>query len=479
MQINRRDFMRSLGALGITALFPPQLLAAAAAAGGSHPKRLIMIQLQGGHDGLNSLVPTLRATSGWTIDSRVLQVRPNMAEALFTPAATADPGWVGLPSTDSALNAWSAGTAVGSRGLNLHPAFSAGIKTLTGMAPLGVADDLALIYGIGYPDSSRSHFTGIDNWHAGDPLDMSGGNWLGKLFTQTSNSTWLNANTLHGWTFGSASTDPLRGAPAPITTIVSSDITTFYEQSEALPLIDSATFRHDQVALWQGRSQALAHVTDAHQAVHRAQGVIAPADVVLMKDESQLVAKALFDAAGDIGAQLKEVARAMAGNMPIPVFKIGFGSFDHHASATKPHFTQMEELITGLRALKQELTTSGHWNDVLVCTYSEFGRRVGENGSNGTDHGEASVHLMCGGKVNGGVYFPGQSSGNLSTSLRDAAIEQPWASATAPGAVATNVNFTYTCDMRRMYRTASNWLGLGVSGTYLNGYSAIDGVIAP
>ena len=100
-----------------------------------------------------------------------------------------------------------------------------------------------------------------------------------------------------------------------------------------------------------------------------------------------------------IGKQLEVAAKLIAAHVPVAVIKVTQGSFDSHAGQLPAHHRLLDELARALMAFRVALQKQGAWNDVLVMTYSEFGRRVGENASHGTDHGTAAPHLVMGGEV--------------------------------------------------------------------------------
>jgi uncharacterized protein (DUF1501 family) len=138
-----------------------------------------------------------------------------------------------------------------------------------------------------------------------------------------------------------------------------------------------------------------------------------------------------------LGDQLREVTRMLLAGMAIPVFKVQIGSFDTHANQLVRHQRLLAQLAEALAAFRHALGTAGLWDQVLLMTYSEFGRRVAENGTGGTDHGTAAPHLALGGRVKGGLYG-----------------EAPSLSALDRG------DLLYTTDYRRLYTTlAQGWWG--------------------
>ncbi len=109
-----------------------------------------------------------------------------------------------------------------------------------------------------------------------------------------------------------------------------------------------------------------------------------------------------------IGQGLREAARLILMGDAAPVIKVSHGSFDTHANQRARHDRLLRQLAQALAAFRNTLRAQGAWDRVLLMTYSEFGRRVAENGSRGTDHGQAATHLVMGGRVRGGRYgeFP-------------------------------------------------------------------------
>jgi uncharacterized protein (DUF1501 family) len=90
--------------------------------------------------------------------------------------------------------------------------------------------------------------------------------------------------------------------------------------------------------------------------------------------------------------------------MDTPVYKVSLEGFDTHAGQVDQHNNLMNHLGGGLKAFTDAMKQAGLWNNVMVVTYSEFGRRVAQNSSGGTDHGAAAPHFALGGRVNGGMF---------------------------------------------------------------------------
>ena len=104
------------------------------------------------------------------------------------------------------------------------------------------------------------------------------------------------------------------------------------------------------------------------------------------------------------GRQLSQIERMITNGMKLPVYKVSLDGFDTHANQRDVHNNLMNHLGQGLASFVQSMKHHKLWNNVLIVTYSEFGRRVQENGSAGTDHGSGSVNMVLGGAITGGLY---------------------------------------------------------------------------
>lgn len=106
---------------------------------------------------------------------------------------------------------------------------------------------------------------------------------------------------------------------------------------------------------------------------------------------------------GQLGKQLTNVCNLIASDVYIPVYKVALGSFDTHNNQSNTHRNLLRDLDTSLSSTINALKDIGVWKDTLIMTYSEFGRRANENGSRGTDHGMAAPHFILGGSIEGGI----------------------------------------------------------------------------
>jgi uncharacterized protein (DUF1501 family) len=159
------------------------------------------------------------------------------------------------------------------------------------------------------------------------------------------------------------------------------------------------------------------------------------------------------------GQALRAVAGAMVRGIGTRVFYVTTGGFDTHSAqnvnvTNGAYYNLMATLNDGLIAFYNDLRSQGLLDDTLVLSFSEFGRRISENGSQGTDHGSASVMMALGGRVNGGLYG---TAANLNTDLSNPTLEN------AAG------DIKFETDFRSVYaQVIDSWLG-ATSAQLLNG----------
>ena len=320
------------------------------AAPAAHPGRvLVVVQLGGGNDGLNTLVPVG--------DGRYYDNRPRLAIAEHDAVA--------LP---------------GLAGYGLNPALAA-------LAPHWTQGRLGLVDGVGFPGQSRSHFQASDTWWTASLENTARTGWLGR---------WLDA-------VGDP-TDPLRaialgaGSPALVG-----------ERAQSTVVLDPTGFA---LSTPDGvDADGLAHAFLATAAPLSTDPVIAAAQGAVPGTLSSVhsLAPALTDVAtpdaaieeGDLTTLLGVAGRVIDLGLGTQIIVVSVGGFDTHANEAAAHPDLLADLATGLDRFLQAVDAQGRSDDVLVMTTSEFGRRVAENGS-GTDHGKASVALLAGGPVVGG-----------------------------------------------------------------------------
>jgi uncharacterized protein (DUF1501 family) len=311
-------------------------------------KCLVLIELSGGNDGLNTVVPYA--------DPDYYKLRKN----------------IGIPETDVVKL---------DKAFGLHPA----LKALETSWKEG---DLAIALGLGYPNPNRSHFRGIDIWNAGSKSDeMQADGWLARILygAQASTPSDLLAHSISlGYSAAYGGGGALYGHQLNRLTMERPD--EFVRRAKRIPKPS------DQVP-----NPAVAHI------LHVQNDINATADRLeaLYRKAPNLSG---FPGTG-LGSHLQVAAKLIAAGITCPVFKTTVGGYDTHAGQKASHINLLGELGNALGAFRDALkTVPGAWERTLVMTYSEFGRRAGENDSGGTDHGTAAPHLLMGGAIKGGFY---------------------------------------------------------------------------
>jgi uncharacterized protein (DUF1501 family) len=331
--IDRRQLL-ALGVLPFPAVGWAQ--AAASAAG----RVLVLVELKGGNDGLNTVVPYAHPTYA--------QLRPSLAL-----------------KADEVLRLDST--------LGLHP-------SLAPLIPMWEKRELAVLLGLGYPQPNLSHFRSIEIWdtasRATEYLDEG---WVAR--GMASGLRGAGRFTTEGVAIGSASLGALSGANAVSLT----NPEAFVNQARLV-----------RPAQAQGNA-ALAHVLRVEAGVlQAAEGLRGQGAVVLSTEFPP-------HAFGQAVRATCQIVAGQQGKGGVPVFHLTHGSFDTHRAQLATHANLLTQLAEGLAALKAGLVEAGAWDRALVVTYSEFGRRARQNQSGGTDHGTAAPHFVLGGAVRGGT----------------------------------------------------------------------------
>ena len=365
-RITRRLFLRNSAAAGAAAVAAKTVAVsgmfagARAANAAPGPKVLVLLRLYGGNDGLNTVIPY---TAGSYYDAR-----PTIA----VPAVEASPYAIGT------------GLALHPRMAALHTHFQAG--------------RLAVLQTVGYAPHTLSHFLSEVIWTSGDVQNQTPTGWVGRYLD----------------TLAPAGDPAVRGVDVSWSQdpVFRAD----HANSFVVPSLDNVWFPTDWRAWYDvDRKRAL---FDRLQMEPRAAGSTAES----LANQGYVVSRnvALYAAVADnvgttfpdtyLGNALRNVSRMIAarraGDLAVGVFQVGIGGFDTHAdqNAEGGHPDLWGEISTSLDAFHAEMTAQGAADDVLVLVYSEFGRRVEENGSFGTDHGTSAPMFAFGNPVVGGVY---------------------------------------------------------------------------
>jgi uncharacterized protein (DUF1501 family) len=342
--VHRPDRRRWLGATaGMVAGYGFAGWARAAAA--APLKLLILLELRGGNDGLNTVVPV--------DDGRYHDLRPRLAlreDAVVRLAPD----------------------------LALHAA-------LAPMRALWDAGELAVVRGVGYPQPDLSHFRSIEIWDtASDSTQTLQKGWLTRAVQ--ADAADFSRFAADGVIIGATDLGPLAGG------------------ARAVAVADPARF---------ARAARLARVDDTPVRGALSQLLRVESDIVRAGTEIQPdVAFQTAFPRGPFGQALQHAA-GIAATRRVPVIRLTLAGFDTHQNQAPVHTALLRQVGEGVAALRGALTEAGLWQDTLLATYSEFGRRARENGSGGTDHGAAGTHFVCGGAVRGGLYGEPPDLGRL------------------------------------------------------------------
>jgi uncharacterized protein (DUF1501 family) len=308
----------------------------------------VVLQLAGGNDGLNTLVPFE--------NDAYFRARPTLA----IPKSKIHPL---------------------SGGFGLHP-------ELTALKSLHDDGHLAIVQGVGYPNPNRSHFRSTEIWQtASDAHETQRHGWLGRYF----DSCCEGADPAVGISIGSAQSPQAFAA----------------ENRRGISFANPTQFRFDL-----GKSSDPDAAEEFFRSVndmdHEMQGASIALDATASSDKVlECLSKTRSPVkypAGRLADSLHFVARLIAGGMPTRVYYVSQGGYDTHSNQEGAHTRLMAELGGALSAFTADLKAQGNFDRVLTMTFSEFGRRVAENASRGTDHGAAAPLFLLGGKVQPGLH---------------------------------------------------------------------------
>ena len=402
MAITRREFVRGGVAAFTVSFAAPAFLSDLARAQGRSRRNLVVLYLSGGNDALSTVIPYT--------DAQYYARRPTIA----IPAASV-----------LQIGRDNAGTALG-----LHP-------RLTGLRTIFNAGRLALIQRTGYANSSRSHFEGTDIWSTGDPRSPQGNGWLGRYLDTLPSPV----DPLTAWSTAGVIPRTLqsnRVAVPSIPTVQGYAFASPNTGAEVQFARDSAT-----------RISSHLPVDQPHLAFVNASSQAAFATLDRVAQVSTYTASVTYPNNG-FALALRTIAGAMVKGVGTKVFWVQTGGYDTHAAqnpnqANGSYTTLMGTLNDGLFAFYNDLLNQGLLGDTLVLQFSEFGRRISENGSQGTDHGAASVMMAIGGTVRGGIYG---TSPNLRGTPDNPTLEN------------NGNDVRYETDFRSVYaKVIDSWLG--------------------
>lgn len=360
MPISRRDFLlRSAGFVSVSAMVPRWAVAGTKmfeeSVGAGVPNRtLVVLEMMGGNDGLNTVVPYT--------DSAYPLVRSR----------------IGIPqNTVLALD--------GRLGLN---------PVMTGLKALWDKNRVAVLENVGYPNSSLSHFSSRDIWHTADPALAQRRGWLGR---------WADAAIGNN------------GNPLACAAISQSLPRTLLADSVSVPsFVNIATYSYSTDGAYPGDRNNqlgafLAQGADQYEIENTVSEVTGLGNAAISSSNIlQTVSSGYVPAgaypAGSLGAGLLLIAQIINANVGARILYVTYGGFDNHANEDQDHDALVKTVSDAIRAFFDDLDGHGKSHDVVLMTWSEFGRRVQDNASRGTDHGTSAPHFVVGDAIAPGIY---------------------------------------------------------------------------
>jgi uncharacterized protein (DUF1501 family) len=407
MDHSRRLFIRHGVATVTLGLAAPEFLTAIAQAQGVPSRRLVVVYLGGGNDALNTVIPYQ--------DPSYYSRRPTIA----VPA-----GQVLQVGTDSA-----------GRALGLHP-------RLGGLRNIFNDGRLAIVQRSGYPNSSRSHFEAGDIFGTANPTSPSGSGWLGRYLDTLPRP----ADALAAWNTSGETPRALLSAVTGVPAIQDASTYTYASPNSGAAAAQERAAAQAMAANPAAGRPQLAFVNATSR------GAIETIDRVAQANSYK---PTVAYPNNGFALALRTVAGAIAKGIGSKVYWVQTGGYDTHAqqgAGGGAYGDLMGTLGDGLFSFYADIRNQGLANDTTVILFSEFGRRISENGSGGTDHGAAGVMMVLGGLVRGGLYGTAPSLAPGSPTLENASGD-----------------VHYETDFRSVYaKVLDGWLGVN-SVPILNG----------
>jgi len=351
---------------------------------GAGERALLLINLQGGNDGLNCVVPHGNPL--------YYQMRPTLA----------------VPQSDVLA-------------IDQNVGFNPQMRALKAMYDKG---EVAVVQSVGYPDPDHSHFRSTEIWQTAAPDRYEHIGWLGRYLDE---AQLPKDDLFNGVAVAQVLPEVLVSNQVDVPSIASLSGYGLLSDRNAIAKRTYTELVTDNQ--FPFASPYLGHVAEIEDHAQRGS-----------EELPKLVAGYKTDAtypATPLGRSLALAAQIVGSNLGTKVLYVQHGSFDTHTSQKATQDRLLGEFSDAIAAFYEDLAAHGNDKKVLTLTFSEFGRRIAENGSRGTDHGEASPLFAIGGGVKGGLY------------------------GVAPDLSDTNMgNVRYTTDFRSIYATVlERWLG--------------------
>jgi len=303
-------------------------------------RRLILLELAGANDGLNTVIP-------WR-DDQYFKLRPSLALGQNERFELND---------DFALH-----------------------HALKPLLSLWQSGELGIVHGLGYPKPNRSHFKSIKLWETGGD-----GNREGR-------QGWITHDLEHRCTLRQADACgiSLGGGMGPFANSQGNwlSMRSLGQFRETKLSIDTTGTPADNPLMKLLNDRALT----LEQTLSRLSDKLQADNTIVNRNGSKLA------------RQIRQAISLINTGVDVPVLKLSLGGFDTHENQRNRHQRLLRDLATAIASLRRELKSRGEWDNTLLLTYSEFGRTPAENSNGGTDHGTVAPHFVIGGQVRGGFY---------------------------------------------------------------------------
>lgn len=364
----RRNFLKSSSMIALGATVPNFLTKTAAqapAAGrpGARDTILVVVQLTGGNDGLNTVIPYA--------DPAYARLRPTLRQGRDQVRRVNDQ-------------------------IGLHP-------SMNGFADLLQDRSLCIVQGVGYPNPSQSHFRSMDIWQAASTARDLNEGWVGKALRHIPAAT-----SYHLANANEAAPLALTGAPVRVPSITS--LADFQLRIEAA---GNADRRAQQRTIEASAAPRAGTPGSSLLDFVQQTAVNTYASSHRLQELGRNYQPRVPYPASALANHLRLAAQLIDGGLGARLFYVTLDGFDTHAGQAGPHANLLREVSDAITAFYRDLSERGHRDRLLIMTFSEFGRRAQENGSRGTDHGSGAPMFLVGGRVKPGLVGAHPSLTNL------------------------------------------------------------------
>ena len=320
---------------------------------GVNEKKLVVVQLSGGNDALNTVIPY---NDGNYYDNRP-QVHIDPDKALKLDANLAM-----NPSMNAIKRLWDEGK-------------------------------VAVINGIGYPEPNRSHFRSMDIWHTAEPTKVLTEGWIGKALRELDPK---GENVLGGINFGRGLPRAMSCPGVPVASVGNLDTYGLF------PSVSDFQDRNDILNVFS-QMYGGAQGRDAVSEFLSQTGEDAMVGADILREAPNKYSSNVEYAANPLANSLRDAARVMFSDVGTKVFYTQHGSFDTHGGELPVHSKLWDDVSSSIGDFVDDVREHGYGDSTAILVFSEFGRRVKDNGS-GTDHGSGGVAFLIGESVKGGLY---------------------------------------------------------------------------